>query len=143
MGTENTNRKRKQRSSDVMRQEEMIFFKGLSQAMKHGFVTRHLQRNGSHWNGGKKTQEKPETQESKATSFFKKIMCNVFWDCQGILLADWMERGTTINATAYCETLMKLRRSIQNKGVLLISGTVFVHENARPHTARVTTTLLD
>ncbi|GBN52862.1 Mariner Mos1 transposase [Araneus ventricosus] len=85
----------------------------------------------------------PETQESKATSFFKKIMCTVFCDCKGILLVDWMERGTTINATTYCEALKKLRRSIQNKRRgLLDSGIVFVHDNVRRHTARVTTTLL-
>ncbi|GBN47818.1 hypothetical protein AVEN_108909-1 [Araneus ventricosus] len=71
----------------------------------------------------------PETQGSKATSFFKKIMCTVFWDCQRILLVDWMERGTTINATAYCEMMKKLRGGIQNKRRgLLTSGIVFVHD---------------
>ncbi|GBM70174.1 Mariner Mos1 transposase [Araneus ventricosus] len=70
-------------------------------------------------------------------------MCTVFWDCRGILLVDWIERGTTINATAYCETL-KSYGAIQNKRRgLLTSGIMFVHDNARPHTALITTTLLD
>ncbi|GBN04748.1 hypothetical protein AVEN_63722-1 [Araneus ventricosus] len=57
------------------------------------------------------------------------------------MLVDWMERGTKINATAYCE---KLWREIQNKRHgLLTSGIVFVHDIARPHTAHVTPTLLD
>lgn len=86
----------------------------------------------------------PKPKKAKPPLSSRKIMCTVFWDWQGILLVDWMERGTTINSTAYCETLKKLRRAIQNKRRgLLTSGIVFVHDNARPHTARVTTTLLD
>ena len=57
---------------------------------------------------------------------------------------EFMERGTTINAEVYCETLKKLRRAIQNKRRgLLTSEVVFVHDNARPHTARVMTALVD
>ncbi|GBN75237.1 Mariner Mos1 transposase [Araneus ventricosus] len=86
----------------------------------------------------------PKTKKGKPPLSLKKIMFAVFCDCQGILRVDWMERGTTINVTTYCETLKKLRRSIQNKRRgLLDSGIVFVHDNVRRHTARVTTTLLD
>ncbi|GBM74177.1 hypothetical protein AVEN_188175-1 [Araneus ventricosus] len=109
--------------------------------MKHGFVTRHLKRNDSHWNGGILV---PRNSRKQNHLFLQKIMCTVFWDCQGILLVTWMERGTTINATDYCETLKKLRREIQNKRRgLLTSSILFVHDNARPHDACVTTTLLD
>ncbi|GFV83346.1 histone-lysine N-methyltransferase SETMAR [Trichonephila clavipes] len=49
----------------------------------------------------------------------------------------------TINAAVYCETLRKLRRAIQNKRRGFLSkGVVFLHDNARPHIANVTKTLL-
>ena len=44
----------------------------------------------------------------------RKIMTTVFWDRKGILLIDFLECGLTINADAYCETVRKLRRAIQN-----------------------------
>ncbi|GBN42396.1 hypothetical protein AVEN_264281-1 [Araneus ventricosus] len=44
-----------------------------------------------------------------------KTMASVFWDRHGVLLVDFMQRGTTINAVAYGQTLRKLRRAIQNK----------------------------
>jgi histone-lysine N-methyltransferase SETMAR len=50
----------------------------------------------------------------------------------------------TINAHVYCGTIIKLRRVIQNKrrGVLS-SGVLFLHDNARPHTAARTRQLLE
>lgn len=70
-------------------------------------------------------------------------MCTVFWDTKGILLIDFLPRGETVNADRYYETLRKLRRAIQNKrrGILR-AGVVLIHDNARPHTARHTTTVL-
>ncbi|GFT77149.1 histone-lysine N-methyltransferase SETMAR [Trichonephila clavipes] len=73
----------------------------------------------------------------------RKIMCTVFWDSKGILLIDFLPRGQTNNAAVYCETLRKLRRAIQNKcRGFLSKGVVFLHVNARPHTANVMKTLL-
>jgi hypothetical protein len=44
----------------------------------------------------------------------------------------------------YCETLKKLRRAIQNKRRgMLTSGVVFLHDNARLHTAAHTQALLE
>ena len=56
----------------------------------------------------------PESNEVQATSLVRKIMATVFWDRKGILLIDFLECGLTINADAYCETVRKLRRAIQN-----------------------------
>ncbi|GFT70603.1 hypothetical protein TNCV_1060051 [Trichonephila clavipes] len=36
-------------------------------------------------------------------------MASIFWDRKGVLLCEFMPRGTTINADRYCETLNKLR----------------------------------
>ncbi|GBN41818.1 hypothetical protein AVEN_130061-1 [Araneus ventricosus] len=58
------------------------------------------------------------------------------WDAQGILLIEFMTRGTTINSEVYCRTLKKLKRAIQNKRRgLLSSGVMLLRDNARRHTA--------
>ena len=87
-----------------------FFFKELSLVMKHGFLTRHQKLNNSHCNGGILVPRKPRKQSHLFLQ--KKIMCTVFWDCQGILLVEFMERGATINAEVYCETLKTLQLSL-------------------------------
>jgi hypothetical protein len=59
----------------------------------------------------------------------------MFWDKEGFLLVDFMEKGSTINSEQYKENLNKLRQHIhrvcpnQNmKNFLLLHGKV------RPHT---------
>jgi len=66
-----------------------------------------------------------------------------FWDKQGVLLVDFLPRNTTINADAYCATLRRLRKAIQNRRRSKLSRGIFlIHDNARPHTARQTQTFL-
>ncbi|KAJ4434372.1 hypothetical protein ANN_22932 [Periplaneta americana] len=64
-------------------------------------------------------------------------------DRKGILLVELLERNATINSERYCKTLTNLKRAIQNKRRgMLNSGVIFLHDNARPHTARRTATKL-
>ena len=85
----------------------------------------------------------PKAKKFKQASSVRKIMATVFWDRKGILLIDFLERRLTINADAYCDTVRKLRRAIQNKRRgMLSSGIVLLHDNARPHTAARTAQLL-
>ena len=49
---------------------------------------------------------------------------------------EFMAPGATIMSDVYCETLNKLRRSIQIKRRGILSkGVVLLHDNARPNTA--------
>lgn len=74
----------------------------------------------------------------------RKIMATVFWDRKGVILVDFLERGTTINSQRYCQTLQKLRRAIQNKRRGMLSSKILlIHDNARPHTANVTREVLE
>ena len=58
-------------------------------------------------------------------------MASVFWDIEGVLLAEFLKGGATINSERYVQTLKKLKQRIRrirpNKNmteVLLIIRTV-------------------
>jgi hypothetical protein len=51
----------------------------------------------------------------KQTLSNRKMMAAVFSHCKGIFLTEFMAPDTTITSEVYCETLNKLRSSIQNK----------------------------
>lgn len=68
-----------------------------------------------------------------------KVLATVFWDYRGILLIDYLDKGKTINAEYYCGILDRLQKAIKNKRPGLLSRKVFlIHDNARPHSARLT-----
>jgi len=79
----------------------------------------------------------------KQTLSNKKMIATVFWNHTGILLTEFMAPGTTIMSEVYCETLNKIRRSIQNKRRrMLTKCVVLLHGNAWPHTAARTNALI-
>lgn len=72
-----------------------------------------------------------------------KIMATFFWDQEGIILIDFMERNETINKERYCQTLTKLRRAFKDKRKHLNGHQVTIHhDNARPHSAHMTTDMI-
>lgn len=73
----------------------------------------------------------------------RKVMATMFWNRHEALFVTFMHQGTTINAVVYCATLTKQRRAIQNKRRgLLTSGVLFLHDNARRHSAIQTQNLI-
>ena len=77
-----------------------------------------------------------ERKKFKQTFSTRKTTCTVFWDRQGVLLVEFLSQGTTINSALYCETLKKLRRTIQNKKRGMLSANfLLLYDNARPHSA--------
>ncbi|GFT31828.1 histone-lysine N-methyltransferase SETMAR [Trichonephila clavipes] len=85
----------------------------------------------------------PVRVKAKRTISTRKVMATVFWDRHGVLLVEFMQQGTTINAAAYCTTPTKLRRAIQNKRRgLLTSGVLLLHGNAIPHSTINTQNLI-
>jgi hypothetical protein len=85
----------------------------------------------------------PKKHKFKQKISTRKITCTVFWDRQGVSLVEFLPKGTTINSTACCETMKKLRRAIQNKRRgMLPRGLVLLHDNAGPHTAAQTQALI-
>ncbi|GFS15975.1 histone-lysine N-methyltransferase SETMAR [Elysia marginata] len=81
----------------------------------------------------------PVTKKFKVMRLAKKTMGTVFWDSRGVLLFETLQPGETINAARYCQTLDKLREAIRRKRPgQLTNGVNLQHDNATPHTARVT-----
>jgi len=78
----------------------------------------------------------PTKTKFKHTTSTLKVMCTMFWDRKGVLLADLLPQSSTINAGVCCNTLQKLHRLIQNKRHGTFNqGVVMIHDNTHPHTA--------
>ena len=63
-----------------------------------------------------------------------KIMMIIFWDKDGVLLTEYLLRGTTINGTYYASIIERLRSVILEKErgkvsprVLLLDDDAFIH----------------
>lgn len=79
----------------------------------------------------------PAEKQPKAGLHPKKIMLCIWWDCKGIIHFELLPPNETITAAVYCDQLERLSRAI--KETRPNHRTVrFLHDNARPHTARVT-----
>jgi histone-lysine N-methyltransferase SETMAR len=66
-------------------------------------------------------------------------MLTVFWDSEGVPLANSQKRGENVNSASNCEVLLTLRDEIRRKCPGQRAKVVLLHhENARPHTARAT-----
>ena len=63
-------------------------------------------------------------------------MLIVFWNSEHVVLADFLEKETTINSQRYIETLTALKRRIEQIGIR--NETLLKHDNARPHTSAAT-----
>lgn len=89
--------------------------------------------------------EEPET-EAKPDPHQKKVMLSVFFDFQGIIYWDLLPTNTTITAAYYCQQLSNLRQAIHNNRPRWVQerGKVrLLHDNARPHVAKVTRAQLE
>ena len=73
-----------------------------------------------------------------------KVMATVFWDITSILLLDFLERNHTVTDQHYSDqpeeqlhpSIRSKRRGLLSKGVML------QHDNARAHTANVTSSTI-
>lgn len=67
----------------------------------------------------------------------RKAMLCVWWDRSGIIYYELLKYGETVNTERYCNQLEKLNEAVKEKRPVLANrkGIVFLHDNARPHTA--------
>lgn len=75
--------------------------------------------------------------QAKADLHPRKVMISVWWDSSGVIYWELLPPNFSINAQVYCEQLDRLAQAISELRSNL-SHIRFLHDNARPHTARVT-----
>ena len=64
----------------------------------------------------------------------KKIMLCCWWNVKGVVHWEMLPRGCTINADIYCEQLDRVAAKLRGKQRKVF----FLHDNARPHIAKLT-----
>jgi len=78
----------------------------------------------------------PSKKKAKTVPSPAKVMGTVFWDGEGLILAEFLEHGQTITAARYVQTLHKLCRALRDKRPG--RNIIILHDNARPHAAHLT-----
>ena len=68
-------------------------------------------------------------------------MASIFWDCQGMIMIDYLEQVRTINGAYYVGELRQLRQEIKRKRRgKLTCGDLLLQDNAPAHTPQVAMT---
>ncbi|KAF2353244.1 Transposase type 1 [Trinorchestia longiramus] len=70
----------------------------------------------------------------------KKIMVTVWWSAIGVIHYSFLEVNETINAARYCNDLAVMHARLSEKRPALVNrrGPILLHDNVRPHVARMT-----
>ena len=100
------------------------------QWMKHRFTTSESNRQSAKWSTAGESRPKwPKMQTSAG-----KILASVFWDVQGILFIDYLEKGRTTNIEYYIALLVHLKEEIAKKRLQMKKKKVlFYQDNALCH----------
>lgn len=80
----------------------------------------------------------PPPKKFKQTATAKKVMASVFWDSEGVLMIDYLQKGQTITGEYYASELRQLKEAIKQKRPgKLRAGVLLLQDNAPVHTAQV------
>jgi hypothetical protein len=79
----------------------------------------------------------PSTKNFKVTSSAGKVMLTVFWDSDGVLLAQFHKRDENVNSASYGEVLLKIRDAIRRKLPGQLARRVLLHHDIT-HTVQTT-----
>ena len=66
----------------------------------------------------------------------KKVMVCVWWNTRGVVHFEVLDQGDTVKARLYAEQLGRVDRALRKKRIDS-SGIRFLHDNARPHVAKI------
>ena len=74
-----------------------------------------------------------------------RLVSPVLWDCQGVIHWELLKNGQTVTAEVYIQQLTRVQEQLIKKRPALINfkRVTFLHDNARPHTAKITQEFLD
>jgi hypothetical protein len=83
-----------------------------------------------------KSTSSPRPKKARMSRSKFKAMLIVFFDIQGIVMAEWVPSGHTVNQHYYIEVLTKLRERVRRKQPeLLQNGWILHQDNAPAHNA--------
>lgn len=70
--------------------------------------------------------------KAKTVLSAEKVMATVFWDSQGIILIDYLQKGKTITGEYYATLLDRLREELEKKQPRLARKKVLFHQDNAP-----------
>ncbi|XP_055911087.1 histone-lysine N-methyltransferase SETMAR-like [Eupeodes corollae] len=83
-----------------------------------------------------KRDSSPTAKKCKVSSSEGKVMASVFWDAEGVIMIEYLEKGDTITSSYYADQIRRLEEAIDEKrGGKLKAGVLFHQDNASPHKA--------
>lgn len=71
----------------------------------------------------------------------KSMLC-VWWNMEGIIHWELLEKNNTINAEVYCQQMRRLAEAVRQKRPNARYEIILQHDNARPHVAKLTKTVI-
>lgn len=85
-------------------------------------------------------KDEPPRHCSKRDIHQKKLMVTVWWSGSGVIHHSFMEPGQSITADVYCNQLEQMMKKLAIKQPKLVNRLtpILLHDNARPHAARIT-----
>ena len=105
----------------------------LSQEMKHGSDPETKQQSKQRLLRGSSGPIKFKSERS-----VKKVMATVFWDCEGVVLVDFLEGKKTVTGAYYVKVLRKLRAKLAEKRPGKFHREIlFHHDNTPAHSSRI------
>jgi AraC-like DNA-binding protein len=91
-----------------------------------------------------KSPSSPRPKKARMSKSNIKVMLITFFDVQGIVYHEFLEKGTTVNQYVYLNILRRLRESVRRKRPEKFKNNSWIlhHDNAPSHTAASVTTYL-
>lgn len=77
-------------------------------------------------------RDEPNPKRGKTQQSAGKVLASVFWDAQGIIFIDYLEKGQTINSDYYIALLERLKDEITKKRPHLKKKKVLFHQDNAP-----------
>lgn len=79
----------------------------------------------------------PPEPQPKGELHERKVMLSVWWNSEGVVHFEFLPSGTTVTAVVYCDQLERVNQALRHVRSRRESVR-FLHDNARPHTAKIT-----
>ncbi|UYV79086.1 hypothetical protein LAZ67_17001076 [Cordylochernes scorpioides] len=74
----------------------------------------------------------PPPRKAKTVPSAGKVMVSVFWDSEGVLLLDFLNKGQTITGNYYANLVKQLREAIKEKRRGMLSRKIVYHQDNAP-----------